>query len=94
MTPSIALNTVGGATFAKCSVQNKPLFRINPGISCDEALEQASLLMDCVNKLTLLSGMDNDNDAMVWASHYLSEMAKAIIDDVTSGLQLAQGGCV
>jgi hypothetical protein len=94
MTPSIALNTVGGATFAKCSIQNKPLFRINPGISCEEALEQASLLMDCVNKLTLLSGMDNDNEAMVWASHYLSEMAKAIIDDVTSGLQLAQGGCV
>ncbi|UVM56843.1 DUF3077 domain-containing protein [Pseudomonas sp. B21-012] len=94
MTPSIALNTVGGATFAKCSVQNKPLFRINPGISCEEALEKASLLMDCVNKLTLLSGMDNDNDAMVWASHYLSEMAKAIIDDVTSGLQLAQGGGV
>ena len=36
--------------------------------------------------------MENDSDAMVWASHYLSEMAKAIIDDVTSGLQLAQGG--
>jgi hypothetical protein len=50
--------------------------------------------MDCVNKLTFLSGMENDNDAMVWASHYLSEMAKAIIDDVTSGLQLAQGGDV
>ncbi|MNV99881.1 hypothetical protein D3C71_1953010 [compost metagenome] len=50
--------------------------------------------MDCVNKLTCLSGMENDNGAMVWASHYLSEMAKAIIDDVTSGLQLAQGGGV
>jgi hypothetical protein len=50
--------------------------------------------MDCVNKLTFLSGMENDNASMVWASHYLSEMAKAIIDDVTSGLQSAQGGGV
>ena len=93
MNPSMLINTVGSATFAKCNAQNQPLFRINAGISCEEALEQASLLMDCVNKLTLLSGMENDN-AVVWASHYLGEMAKAIIDDVTSGLQMAQGGCV
>jgi hypothetical protein len=92
MNHSTLLNTVGCATFAKCNAQNQPLFRINAGISCEEALEQASLLMDCVNKLTFLSGMENDNASMVWASHYLSEMAKAIIDDVTSGLQLAQGG--
>ncbi|MEJ3661263.1 DUF3077 domain-containing protein [Pseudomonas fragi] len=93
MNPSMLINTVGGATFAKYNVQNQPLFRVNAGISCEEALEQASLLMDCVNKLTFLSGMENDN-AVVWASHYLGEMAKAIIDDVTSGLQLAQGGGV
>ena len=48
--------------------------------------------MSCVNTLTFLGAMDDGNEAMRWASHYLSEMAKALIDDVTLGLQHAQDG--
>lgn len=91
---SLSINTVGGTTFAQCNSLGQPLFRINAGVSCEEALEQASLLMDCVNKLTLRAGMDDDGDPMVWAAHYLGEIAKAIIDDVTTGLQFAQSGDV
>lgn len=88
----LQINTAGGATFAKCNSQNAPLFRVNAGISCEEALEQASLLMDCINKLTLRGGMEDNSETVAWAAHYLGEMAKAVIDDVATVLQLAQGG--
>ena len=43
--------------------------------------------LNCVNRLSYLGAMDDGHETMRWASHYLSEMAKAIIDDVTLGLQ-------
>ena len=92
MSPSILIHTVGGASFAKCNVENQRLFTVNPGVSGEEALQHASLLMNCVNTLTFLGAMNDGNEALRWASHYLSEMAKALIDDVTLGLQHAQGG--
>ena len=79
--------TVGGASFGKCNVENQRLFSVNAGVSGEEALQHASLLLNCVNTLSFLGAVDDGNDAMRWASHYLSEMAKAIIDDVTLGLQ-------
>ena len=92
MTSPALIQTVGGATFAKCNTENQRLFTVNPGVSCEEALQHASLLMNCVNTLSFLGAMDDGNEAMRWASHYLSEMAKALIDDVTLGLQYAQDG--
>ncbi|PJY96150.1 MULTISPECIES: DUF3077 domain-containing protein [Pseudomonas] len=94
MNASLLIDTVGAATFAKCNSENQPLFRVNAGVSCEEALEQASLLMDCINKLTLMGGMDDNNGALVWAAHYLGEQVKAVIDDVADGLQRAQAGDV
>lgn len=88
----LEMSTVGGATFATCNSQGAPLFRVNAGVSCEEALEQASLLMDCINKLTLRGGMESESGTVVWAAHYLGEMTKALIDDVAAGLQGAQGG--
>nr|WP_314400283.1 DUF3077 domain-containing protein [Pseudomonas lundensis] len=84
--------TVGGASFGKCNVQNQRLFSVNAGVSGEEALQHASLLLNCVNTLSFLGAVDDGNDSMRWASHYLSEMAKAIIDDVTLGLQQMQDG--
>ncbi|MDY7583786.1 DUF3077 domain-containing protein [Pseudomonas sp. CCI3.1] len=92
MTSPALIQTVGGATFAKCNTENQRLFTVNPGVSGEEALQHASLLMNCVNTLSFLGAMDDGNEAMRWASHYLSEMAKALIDDVTLGLQHAQDG--
>lgn len=72
--------TIGAATFA-----HHQLFRINPGIPSEHTLEQASLLMACVNKLTSLGATEED-PTRVWAAHLLGEMAKAIVDDVNLGM--------
>ena len=87
MTSAQIIHTVGGASFGKCNAQNQRLFSVNAGVSVEEALQHASLLMNCVNTLSFLGAVDDGNDTMRWASHYLSEMAKAIIDDVTLGIQ-------
>lgn len=86
------IHTTGAATFGKCNAQNQRLFSVNPGISGVEAMEHASLLMSCVNTQSFHGAMDDGSEAMRWASHYLSEMAKAVIDDLTMGLQQAQEG--
>ena len=90
MISSPLIHTVGGASFGKCNVQNQRLFNVNAGISAEDALQHASLVLNCVNTLSFLGAMDDGNEAMRWASHYLSEMAKAIIDDVALGLQHEQ----
>ncbi|MFQ6573272.1 DUF3077 domain-containing protein [Pseudomonas sp. UM16] len=72
--------TAGAVAFA-----HHQLFRINPGIPAEHALEQASLLMACVNRLTAMGATDEDQ-SLVWAAHLLGEMAKAIVDDVSLGL--------
>ena len=90
MISSSSIHTVGGASFGKCNAKNHRLFSVNAGISGEEALQHASLVLSCVNTLSFLGAMDDGNEAMRWASHYLSEMAKAIIDDVTLGLQQEQ----
>ena len=92
MTSPAMIQTVGGATFAKCNAGDQRLFTVNPGVSGEEALQHASLIMNCIDTLTFLGAMDDGNEAMRWASHYLSEMAKALVDDVTLGLQQVQDG--
>jgi hypothetical protein len=87
MSDFITTATRGAATFGKCNAQNESLFRMNAGICAEHALEHASLLMASANNLTLVSALHGDDDgSMVWAAHYLGDMAKAIIDDVTAGL--------
>lgn len=92
MSGHIQVNTAGGTTFSAHNSLNQPFFRVCPGVSGEEALEQASVLMNCVNKLTQLAGVSDDNNALVWAAHYLGEQAKALVDDVTLGIQIAEGG--
>ncbi|NIF27804.1 DUF3077 domain-containing protein [Pantoea sp. Tr-811] len=66
--------------------QTHPLFRIEPGIPCQDAREQASELMGYVRELTILGLMD-EKPMMIWASHYLSAMAKARMDDAELGMR-------
>lgn len=87
MTTPFASTTPGAATFGSCNQQNQRLFRLNPGICTEQALEHASQLMGCANTLTKLGGLEEDSSTLAWAAHYLGDMAKAIIDDVTLGLQ-------
>ena len=61
------------------------LFKVTPGHDADYALEQATVLLDCVYMLTLDAGVDG-NGRTVWAAHYLSGMAKALVEDVAHGM--------
>ncbi|WP_009402714.1 DUF3077 domain-containing protein [Pseudomonas bharatica] len=83
--------TAGIATFSNCTAVSEPLFRVNPGVPSTEALAQASVLMDCINRLTLIGGVDDEGGAPVWAAHYLGEQVKALIDDVGMGLRDGRG---
>ena len=42
------------------------LFRVMTGVPIDYALEQASVLMNCVHRLTFIGVMEKD-DTLVWA---------------------------
>ncbi|MFQ6575016.1 DUF3077 domain-containing protein [Pseudomonas sp. UM16] len=78
--------TVGAVNFIRSEQSPMGLFRIASGVPCDYALEQASTVLGCVHKLIQAGLVDEDGD-MIWAAFYLSEFAKAIVDDVNLGLK-------
>lgn len=80
--------TVGTATCLDGADDGQKLFRVQPGNCCDHALEQASILMDCARRTSLLGVLDEE-PVLVWASHYLGAMAKALMDDAHLGLRKA-----
>ncbi|MBH3426184.1 DUF3077 domain-containing protein [Pseudomonas alkylphenolica] len=65
------------------------LFRVEAGHSAGYVLEQASVLIDCVHKLTLQAGIEQDGTS-AWAAHYLAGMAKALVEDLAFGLPAKQ----
>ena len=81
------LKTTGVGTFGEGigGHGDDRLFRVTPGHDAEYALEQASVLMDCVYRMTLQSGVERD-DILVWAAHYMSGMAKALVEDVAHGM--------
>ena len=77
--------TVGKTTFFQGENHTHPLFRIEPVIPCQDAREQASELMGYVRDMTI-AGLMDDNPQLIWASHYLSALAKALMDDAELGM--------
>jgi hypothetical protein len=77
--------TVGSASCLEGVIKGKWLFRVEAGNCCDHALEQASVLLDSARRASFIGVMDNE-PVLVWASHFLSEMAKALLDDAHMGL--------
>lgn len=67
------------------------LFRVVPGHDLDFVLEQSSLIMGCVYKLTREASLAPD-DTLVLAAHYLSGMAKALIEDIALARTLVSEG--
>jgi hypothetical protein len=65
------------------------LFRVEAGYSADMALLHSSQLMACVHKLTLEAGTGQEGD-LVWAAHYLSGMAKALVEDVAHSIAIVE----
>ncbi|QCI15188.1 DUF3077 domain-containing protein [Pseudomonas putida] len=69
--------TVGKETF--------DLFRLQSGVPFDHAFSQLSTLLGCIRHLTTEAEMENDRMAGS-AARILSEMAKALIDDMERGM--------
>lgn len=83
--------TLGSATCLYGAVDGKRLFRVEPGNCVDRTLEQASILLACARRASFIGVMDNEPELM-WASHYLGEMAKALMDDAHMGMKKNGGG--
>lgn len=81
--------TIGAVTFADCG-ENKSdlkLFRVNAGIPIWEALQHASHVLHYAKMLSLEAAMDPRAERFAFASHYLGEMGKAIIDDLLFSIE-------
>ncbi|HDS0920859.1 TPA: DUF3077 domain-containing protein [Pseudomonas putida] len=61
------------------------MFRLQPNVPFNHAFSQLSVLLDCIRHLTTEAEMENDLIAGS-AARILSEMAKALIDDMERGL--------
>lgn len=83
---TIGIGVFGEGERGKAAEQ---LFRVEPGHSADFVLEQATMLMRCVSKLTKEMLFEQD-EAMVCAAHYLSGMAKALVEDLAHGMMVAK----
>ena len=77
--------TVGKTIFIQGENQTHPLFRIEPGISCQNAREQASELIGYARDLTI-DGLMEDKPKLIWAAHYLCALGKALLDDAELGM--------
>ena len=81
--------TTGAVTFADCGEEKShlKLFRVNAGIPIREALEHASHVLYYSTMLSLEAAMDPRAERFAFASHYLGEMGKAVIDDILLAMQ-------
>ena len=82
MTTPSPIKTLGAVTFGPCGEADHLLFRVNPDIPLRQALEQVSALLYCAKKMALDAALDKDGERHAWASHYLCDMGKAVIDDL------------
>lgn len=81
------LNTLGATTFGQ-TLGGNTLFSINPRVPAVDALEHASILQNCVNKLVSEAALANDPTLhLALSAKYLGEMAQAILDDVTQAIE-------
>ncbi|MFK3642455.1 DUF3077 domain-containing protein [Pseudomonas protegens] len=86
MSSTASVKTLGFVTFGSCADPELTLFRVNADVPLQQALEHASTLLYYAKKLALDAAMEEQGDRYAWASHFLAEMGKAVIDDVCLGL--------
>lgn len=79
------INTAGTTRWGR-TLSDHRLFSLNADIPAVDALEHASILQDCANKLTTQAAYDDPTGHAALSAVYLGEMAKAIMDDVAQGI--------
>lgn len=65
--------------FFPCNGQGTALFAVCPGVPAQDALELASCFLASADA-ALQSSLQERDDGVAWASLYLMQMAKAIVD--------------
>ncbi|MDP3322679.1 MAG: DUF3077 domain-containing protein [Hydrogenophaga sp.] len=73
--------------FFSCSVHQDPLFLINSGVKFEDALSQASCFLSSALKISEDAAFECDT-AQAWASCYLIEISKAIVDSALKACEL------
>jgi len=88
MSATSSVATIGVVTFADCGEKKHEMkvLRVNAGVPLREALEHASHLLYYAKVLSLEAAMDTGGEHYAFASHYLGEMGKAIVDDISQAL--------
>lgn len=84
MTDYLDLKTLGLTHFSFQA--NQALFRTSRGVPVMAALSHASHLLHISKLLTADSTVSRDPDLHAYASQYLQELSKALIDDVVKVL--------
>jgi len=75
-----------GTTFCGRTINGHALFTVNPDTPAVDALEHASILQNCANKLMTEAALGDPSGHAALSSVYLNEMAKALMDDVAQGI--------
>lgn len=86
---ALAQDHYSAVAFADCA-ENKSdlkLVRVSAGGPIQEALEHASHVLYYAKMLSLEAAMVPRSERFAFASHYLGEMGKAIIDDLLLAMQ-------
>ncbi|MGE8176413.1 DUF3077 domain-containing protein [Pseudomonas fluorescens] len=87
MNKSSHLHDLKTAGLTPFSIHNdQALFRVNSGVPLLTALSHVSDLLHLSRMLAEDAAMERKTDRYAWASHYLQEMSKAVIDDVVKVL--------
>ncbi|MBD9591080.1 DUF3077 domain-containing protein [Pseudomonas sp. PDM03] len=94
MSPQTNITTQGLTAFAQCGDSTQMLFRLSANVPLTDALEHASNLLSCATRMSLLATHGDGAEDCAMAAHYLSEMSKAVIDDVTTALLKSEAGHV
>lgn len=84
MTDKAEEKTVGSTPFLYCS--DNPLFSVCAGVPISEALSQASDLLALAKALAEDAAFIRETDRYAWAAHFLTEMGKAVVDDVVKAI--------
>ena len=88
--PKIVPKTRGIGSFGE-GVEEKAshrLFRVEPGHDGDYAIEQALLMIHCAYKLTGEASIE-PSESKVSAAHWITGMAKALLEDIAHGLLMS-----
>ncbi|MEX3777267.1 DUF3077 domain-containing protein [Pseudomonas sp. MYb118] len=81
------LKTIGFTPLIYCS--DNPLFHVSRNVPLVDALSMASDFLFLAKGLTQDAAYARDSDRHAWAAHYLTQMGKALVDDVVKVLEPA-----